>query len=232
MISPLPLRLLEWWRENKNAPIPLYKALIFFALSAVLAFLVGRWHPEEDYRRLDAEAAALRADIRALAAAHEAENLEMRRLRLEASLGEKAAEKFRKRIEQLTADNLRWREEASFYRRLLGAERQSALNVYALEETPDFHPDHRRFSAVLIFPQTEFRGGYYFEAVARAEDGRARVVRAPPEGVAPLDFNVYGEIEQTVALPSGEEVVKLRLVVENEKGEVEAEGEVELIAGI
>lgn len=226
MIPRSAERLLKWWRENKDAPIALRRSLAFVALSAALSFLLGRWHPEEDYDNLQREMARLRADVRLLAAARESGDGEIRRLRLEASLGEKAARRFRDKIEKLTAENLQQREEAIFYRRLLGAERQPSLNVYALEETPDFHPDHRRFSAVLIFPQTKFAGGYYFEAAART-NGETQILRAPPDGTAPLQFEVYGEVEQTVALSSDAEIAKLRLVVENAKGEVAAEQEIE-----
>ena len=222
---------MAWYREHKDTPVALNKALIFLLMAVALAFLIGRWHPEADYRELENELAALRATVRELAAARENEYVEVRHLRLEASLGEKAARKFRERVEQLTTENLHWREEAAFYRRLLGAEEQAALNVYALGETPDFRPNHRRFSAVLVFPQTEFKGGYYFEAVIRAGD-RTHEVRAPAEGFAPVNFKVYSEIEQTVALPSDEEIVKLRLVVQNEKGEVEAEEAVENLLDI
>lgn len=219
-------RLLEWWRQNRDNSVALRRALFFGGGAAILAFVAGRWHPEEEYRRMRGEMESLRADVRELAAARESADGEIRRLRLAATLGEKTAAHLQERIEELTAESLRRREEAIFYRRVLGAESQPALNIYALEETPDFHPGHRRFSAVLIFPQTKFSGGYYFDAVVR-EDDETRIVRAPAEGSAPLEFNGYGEIEETVALPSEAEIAKLRLVVENAKGEVETEQEIE-----
>ncbi|MGI9298416.1 MAG: hypothetical protein ACR2QC_11060 [Gammaproteobacteria bacterium] len=225
-MTPAAERLLEWWRRNRDKPVALRRALFFAGGGAILAFAIGRWHPEEEYRRLRGGMESLRADVRELAAARENADGEIRRLRLASTLGEKTASRLRGRIEELTAESLRRREEAIFYRRVLGAESQPSLNVYALEETPDFHPDHRRFSAVLIFPRTEFSGGYYFEAVAR-EDGESRLVRVPASGNAPLEFDGYGEIEQTVALPSAAEIAKLRLVVENARGEVEAEQEIE-----
>lgn len=225
-IFRLAARAAEWWRGNKNAPVALQKALFFAAGFAALAFFTGRMHPEGDYWELRGRMESLRGDVRQLAADREENEGELRRLRLKTEISQKTEKLLGGRIKQLAEENMRQREEVVFYRRLLGAEAQNELNVYALEETPDFRPGYRRFSAVLVFPRTEFSGSYYFEAVAEAEDG-GRVVRAPPEKNAPLQFSVYEEIEQIAALPPDAQIGKLRLVVEDKTGRVEAEAVIE-----
>lgn len=228
-LSRFILHLLDWWHQNKDTPVSLRSALMMALVLAAIGVVIGRWHPEEDYRVLRDKMISLREDVRQLAASREKGEREMRRLHLAAERGKKSEEKFRARIEELTIEEMRRREEAIFYRRVLGAETQPALNVYALEETPDFRPGHHRFSAVLVYPQTAFKGGYYFEAVAITGNGE-QIFRVPPEDLAPLDFDKYEEIEQTVSLPADAQISKLRVVIQNEEGEIETDAELEVTA--
>ena len=215
----------KWWRDNKNSPVALKKCVFVVATVSVISFLIGQGLPEEDYTRLESRISTLRGDVRDFAETREKTHDEIRRLRLTGQLNEQLSRRLSDRIEELTAENLRRREEALFYRRTLGAESQASLNVYALEETPDFRPGYRRLSAVLIYPQTEFTGGYYFEAVVAQGEERT-VQRTPKKGILPLELDVYAEVEQVMELPTESYIAKLRLVVEDENGEVIAEAEI------
>lgn len=213
-----------WWHKNKNTPIALQRALFVIMLAATIAFVVGRVRPETDYRRLQLQNRELRENVREFALVREQNESAIRRAKLATALGDKSAARLRQRIGELTAENLRRSEEAIFYRRALGAESQSALNVYALESTPDFRPGEHLLSAVLIFPQTQFSGGYYFEIITTAEP---TIVRVPTEDNVLLELDSYAEIEQVVVLPDGAEIGKLRLVVEDANGDVQAEAVIE-----
>ncbi|MGI9306791.1 MAG: hypothetical protein ACR2P5_05740 [Gammaproteobacteria bacterium] len=220
--------LREFWRRNKNAPVALQKTLFIAGMAAAIAFIGGRIHPESVYRELEDNIENLRGDMRGLAAAREKNESEIRRSRLAEEIGQKAAKILDGRIEELAAENMRLREEIIFYRRFVGAESHGELNIYALEETPDFRAGYRRFSAVLVYPQTEFSGSYYFEAAVAGENGAERVVRAPSEENAPLQFDSYAEIGQIVELPSDAQIAKLRLVVNNKDGREETQA----VAGV
>ncbi|MBE8157852.1 MAG: hypothetical protein HAW59_00415, partial [Betaproteobacteria bacterium] len=126
-------RAREWWRNNKNAPVALQKMLFIAAMVFAIAFFAGRQRPEGDYQKLQSAMENLRGDVRKLASARETSDGEIRRLRLKTEIAGKTEELLARRLKKLAEENMRRREEVIFYRRLLGAESQNELNVYALE---------------------------------------------------------------------------------------------------
>lgn len=220
-----------WWARNKSAPVVLHKVLLLLAVAAAVGFMAGRLHPEADYRLLQEQMDDLRGDVRVFAGVRESNEGKIRRLRLASELNERTLAELRGRLAELEAENLHQREETIFYRQVLGAQEQAALNIYALEETPGFRPNERRLEAVLVIPQKKFSGSYYFEAVAEDKDGGRQVVRVPPQDGVPLEFERYAEIEQVINLPAQAEVKKLKLVVHDSKGEIAAEQTIETADG-
>ena len=210
------------WLRRKDIPVPFWKALLAAVLAAAAAFAGGQLRPEDDYATLRAEAARLHGDVRSFADSRESGERRLRHLSLQSSLDRKTLETLRSHLRSMAAENLRRREEAAFYRRILGGEQKPSLRVYALEEVPDFRPRWRRLLAALVMPQKEFVGEYYFEAAVAGPRGE-KILRAPAEGAEPLQFKIYAEIEQPLRLAQGEEIKKIRLVVLNDKGEVAAD---------
>lgn len=210
--------LREAWAKTATISATLRTALYFALGAAVLGFLIGRATPEGRYQEMRSEMSDLREDLRVLAAEREVSRSELNRLRLSEELGEKMAGSLRQKIEELIAENLRIREKVVFYQNLLDTEPGPALNVYALDDTPDFEPNFRLFSAVLVLPGKDFSGSYYFQAVVD-RGGDEQVLRAPTSGAVPLQFNTYTEISQRMEIPSGTQIKRLRLIVLGEEGE-------------
>ena len=219
----------QWWRDNRDTPIALKKALLFMLLVAALTFSIGRFHPAEDYRRLLDTVADLRTDTRQFAQQKEKNEREIIKLRASLSVNEKLLQELQARNADLAMDNTHRREEAEFFRRILGRQSQDAIKIYALEKTPDFRPDHRRLSAVLVRGQAKkpFKGGYYFEVVEIDKDNTRRITRSPASANTPLVFDAYIEIEQVLKLPPASDIEKLRMVIVDEKNNIVAENSIE-----
>ena len=220
--------LWEWWRAHSNMPVPLKKAILAAVLVAVAAFYMGRLHPQSDYADLQLTANQLRGDFRQLAQVREDDEIELRRLRLQVRLDEETISRLKLHSRELTRENLEQLEKEVFYKQL-GARTKEKLNIYALEETPDFRPGVRLFSAALITPpRRHFVGGYYFEAVTKKGDTiNAKLVRAPKEGVVSLSVNIYADIEEAVEMSDDLEINRLRLVVVDKNGNHAAEAVLE-----
>ncbi|MGU9952155.1 MAG: hypothetical protein ACNYPH_07675 [Gammaproteobacteria bacterium WSBS_2016_MAG_OTU1] len=214
--------IIDWWAQNKNAPILFWKALSVMVAMSILAFVVGQLRPEEDYYKLRNEMAELRDDVRGFAVHRQDNERKIRHLHLQAELDKKTLDKLQRHLKKLNLENIRRREEAIFYRQVLGGKKESALKVYALEETPDFRPRYRRLSAALVLPQKEFSGSYYFEAITE-NNGSEVLVRVPPKDNVPLTFKIYVEIDQVVELAVDAKIQKLRLVVQDKKGKIVAD---------
>lgn len=219
---------LERLGERAGERVALGWALALCALALALGFLLGRAHPEEDYRRQAGELARARADARTARNERAAAEREARALRARADLNKSAAAALAGRIEQAEQEKAALAERVAFYQRLFGERNpdDGELAIQALEVAPDFHPNRHHLSAVLLRngdARKPFEGRYYFEAVERGAPGEEpRIVRAPPEGAA-LAFDFYLEIEERLDLRPNREIENVRLVVTDAAGRRVAE---------
>lgn len=203
-------------------------ALVFCALGMALAFLLGRSHPEEDYRRIAADLSSARQDARTARNGRAAAEREMRALLARADLNESASAALAVRLEKSEREKTALAERVAFYQRLFGERNpdDGELAIQALVVAPDFRPNRHHLSAVLLRngdARKAFKGRYYFEAAERGVDGgEAKIVRTPPEG-AELEFDFYLEIEERLELPPGREIENVRLVVTDASGRLVAE---------
>ena len=215
-----------WGRLGER--VTLGWALVFCALAMVLAFLLGRAHPEEDYRRIAEDLSAARADARSARNGRAEAEREARALRARADLNQSAAMSLARRIEDAEREKAALAERVAFYQRLFGERNpdDGELAIQALEVAPDFRPNRHHLSAVLLRngdARKPFEGRYYFEAVERAGKGSdSRIVRVPPEG-AELAFDFYLEIEERLELRPNGEIENVRLVVTDAAGRRVAE---------
>ena len=214
------------WRLGER--VTLGWALVFCALAMGLAFLLGRAHPEEDYRRIADDLAEARRDAREARNGRTAAEREARALLARADLNKSAAASLARRIETAEREKASLAERVAFYQRLFGERNpgDGELAIQALEVSPDFHPNRHHLSAVLLRngdARKPFEGRYYFEAVERGEDGEeSRIVRVPAEGAA-LEFDFYLEIEERLELRPDAEMENVRLVVTDLSGRQVAE---------
>lgn len=215
-------------RGKLGESVTLGWALVFCALAMVLAFLLGRAHPEEDYRRIEEDLAQARSDARSARNSRAEAERETRALRARADLNKSAAMSLAKRIEKAEQEKTALAERVAFYQRLFGERNpdDGELAIQALEVAPDFRPHRHHLSAVLLRngdARKPFEGRYYFEAVERSGKGaEARIVRVPEEG-AELSFDFYLEIEEPLELRPNGEIENVRLVVTDSKGRRVAE---------
>ena len=201
-------------------------ALAFCGLAMALAFLLGRAHPEEDYRRVAEDLESARQDARAARNERTAAERESRALRARADLNKSAAAALAARAEAAEREKTALAERVAFYQRLFGERNpdDGELAIQALEVTPDFRPHRHHLSAVLLRngdSRKPFEGRYYFEAVERA-GGESEIVRVPAEGAA-LSFDFYLEIEERLELRPRAEIENVRLVVTDADGRRVAE---------
>ena len=219
---------LEDARGKLGEPVTLGWALVFCALGMALAFLLGRAHPEEDYRRIAENLEEARQDARAARNGRAAAEREARALLARADLNKSAATSLARRIETAEREKTDLAERVAFYQRLFGERNPNdgELAIQALEVAPAFHPNRHHLSAVLLRngdARKAFEGRYYFEAVERNGAGEeSRIVRVPPEG-AELAFDFYLEIEEQLELNPNREIENVRLVVTDLKGRRVAE---------
>ena len=219
---------LEDARGKLGEPVTLGWALVFCALGMALAFLLGRAHPEEDYRRIAENLEEARQDARAARNGRAAAEREARALLARADLNKSAATSLARRIETAEREKTDLAERVAFYQRLFGERNPNdgELAIQALEVAPAFHPNRHHLSAVLLRngdARKAFEGRYYFEAVERNGAGEeSRIVRVPPEG-AELAFDFYLEIEEQLELNPNREIENVRLVVTDLKGRQVAE---------
>ena len=214
-------------RRKLGERVTLGWALAFCALAMVLAFLLGRAHPEEDYRRMSDDLARARADARTARNSRAAAERATRALRARADLNKSAAMSLARRMETAEREKTALAERVAFYQRLFGERNpdDGELAIQALEVAPDFRPNRHHLSAVLLRngdARKPFEGRYYFEAVERAGTEAPRIVRVPAEG-AELNFDFYLEIEEPLELRPNGEIENVRLVVTDAKGRRVAE---------
>ena len=215
-------------RGKLGEPVTVGWALVFCALGMALAFLLGRAHPEEDYRRIEEDLAEARRDAREARNGRTAAEREARALLARADLNKSAAASLARRIETAEREKTDLAERVAFYQRLFGERNPNdgELAIQALEVTPDFHPNRHHLSAVLLRngdARKPFEGRYYFEAVERGGDGEEpKIIRVPAEG-AELDFDFYLEIEERLELRANGEIENVRLVVTDASGRRVAE---------
>ena len=217
---------LEEIRGRLGERVTLGWALAFCGLAMVLAFLLGRAHPEEDYRLIAEDLSAARQDARAARNERTAAERESRALRARADLNKSAATALARRAEAAEREKTALAERVAFYQRLFGERNpdDGELAIQALEVTPDFLPNRHHLSAVLLRngdSRKPFEGRYYFEAVERAGE-KSEIVRIPAEG-AELSFDFYLEIEERLELPANAEIENVRLVVTDADGRHVAE---------
>ena len=213
-------------RGKLGEPVTLGWALVFCALGMALAFLLGRAHPEEDYRRIAEDLEEARQDARTARNGRAAAEREARALLARADLNKSAAGALARRIETAEREKTDLAERVAFYQRLFGERNPNdgELAIQALEVAPAFHPNRHHLSAVLLRngdARKAFEGRYYFEAVENG-GGDSRIVRVPPEG-AELSFDFYLEIEEQLELNPNREIENVRLVVTDLKGRQVAE---------
>ena len=215
-------------RGKLGEPVTVGWALVFCALGMALAFLLGRAHPEEDYRRIEEDLAEARRDAREARNGRTAAEREARALLARADLNKSAAASLARRIVTAEREKTDLAERVAFYQRLFGERNpdDGELAIQALEVTPDFRPNRHHLSAVLLRngdARKPFEGRYYFEAVERGGDGGdPKIIRVPAEG-AELAFDFYLEIEERLELRADGEIENVRLVVTDVSGRRVAE---------
>ncbi|MCH9757819.1 MAG: hypothetical protein K0U19_01775 [Proteobacteria bacterium] len=208
----------HWWNKKY---ISVKVATAYLLLLSGLFFLLGKQHPQSDYRKLENQVEETKAEMRLFASEIARRNGLVNNIRAREKLNEKTIELLEEQIKKLETKNVQWQEKTTIYQHLL--ENKTSENVeiiiHALEINPDFARQGWELSAILVRQgkRKTFKGSYYFEFVTTDTDGNHTVNRLPESGNKKFDMTFYYEIKELIDLPQDINIDNIRIVILNQK---------------
>ena len=192
----------------------LARALVLVAAMA-LAFWLGIGFSSPQQRQLRGQIESLDNKVRELAQAELQRVHETAKLRAQLELGDAERAQMAAENRALISDILRRDERILTYSHIIdGGDRP--IIIHAITEEPGFVSGQRQLNAVLErFRRGKFKGAYHFEIVSII-NGIESVLRAPPKP-AKLNFQRYLEITETVNLPDDARIIKIGVIITDNK---------------